>query len=107
VAWVVLCTFTLQSFITQTHIHGTVFPVGSIQIAKATEHAPAQAPSDREPASCPFCQAVASAGAFFTPAAPILFLPIHWAEAVAVSIATRVELHISTHNWHSRAPPQH
>jgi hypothetical protein len=100
--WILLLSFTLQSFITQTHIHT---PTQNVSAAKSVlGHG--GIPTDREPSNCPFCQAMASAGVFFTPAAPALFLPITWAEVAPPATQVSFEHRAITHGWQSRAPPQ-
>jgi hypothetical protein len=107
IAWLLLLAFSLQSFITQTHIHGTLASHSDAQIVKllAPSHhtkTPAESPAD-----CPFCQAVTHAGAFFTPSAPALMLPVAWAQTIAPSLIGEVIDRFSSHPWQSRAPPRH
>ncbi len=107
VVWIVLLCFTLQTYITQTHVHLAAHPAGTAPILKTVKNPPLRAPSDSDPATCPFCQAIFSAGAFFTPTAPVLVLPSQWFDVAApfasVGIAPRAVLT----GWNSRAPPQH
>lgn len=108
IACLLLLAFTLQSFITQTHIHGIFDPAGDSQIVKAQVNAPShngKAPADN-PADCPLCQAIAHAGVFFTPSAPALILPISWAEMLAPVVLAGAIDRFSSHPWHSRAPPR-
>jgi hypothetical protein len=106
IGWVVLFAFTLQSFITQTHIHG-VFSGGNTEAAKvrASGSPHGKAPKQNSSAGCPFCQAITHAGVFAAPSSPNLVLPIRLAElgtplflAAAIGIAPSLP-------WHSRAPP--
>ena len=104
--WILLLTFTLQSFITQTHIHAPAQTVERFSAAKQV--APhGQNPADRDQSTCPFCQATNSAGVFFTPAAPALLLPMFWAEIPATVAPVSFVHHATTLGWQSRAPPQH
>jgi hypothetical protein len=107
VAFVVVLAFTLQSFIIQTHIHGTSQTFGAAAIVKILTDAPGhgQLPVDNSPVDCPFCQAIDHVGAFFAPAMPLLLLPAAQAERMAHAIAARVMAGHTALNWRSRAPP--
>ncbi len=109
ITWVLLLSFTLQSYITETHIHGVAFSTGGASIVKIINKAPAndQAPTDRDSSSCPFCQAIASAGLFFTPAAPVLLLPSQTAVIAAPLGLAGVAYRAFAQGWRSRAHPQH
>jgi hypothetical protein len=100
-------SFTLQSYITQTHMHVAAFSAGPA--VDTVKNVPAHNPSplDRESSNCPFCQAVARAGAFFTPAPPVPLLPAFWVEITAQVAPTAATHRAFAHAWHSRAPPQH
>jgi hypothetical protein len=104
IAWILLVAFTLQSFITQTHIHST----GGIAIVKTLAKAPShnKLPAENGTTDCPLCQAITHAGAFFTPTAPTLLLSVTGTDIVAVFVVVGAIDNISTHYWHSRAPPQ-
>jgi hypothetical protein len=107
IAWILLVTFTLQSFITQTHIHGA-FNTGATLAAPVT-NAPAHknAPAENGKAECPFCQAIVHAGAFHAPPAQTLVLPVSGAKMAASFFVAATFVSVSSHLWHSRAPPQH
>src|SRR5579872_6259130 len=79
IACLLLITFTLQSYITQTHIHST----STVAIAKTLPGSHGNAPVDDGPLDCPFCQAVAHDGPFFLPAIPFLLLSV-----IGVELAT-------------------
>ena len=107
IALMLLAAFTLQSYVTQTHIHGTA--LDSAAVVKVLAEAPAQggsAPIDKSEQDCPFCQAIVHAGAFFTPAAPILLPPVLWAQLIAPVIAVSAVAAAPAHDWLSRGPPQ-
>lgn len=107
IAGVLLLAFTLQSFITQTHIHG-IGTGGSAIVKTLTYGAPHKnAPADNTLADCPFCQAIVHAGAFYQPSAPQLVLPFIWVETVAPAVVAAYSSGFSSHPWQSRAPPQH
>lgn len=100
---VVLLAFTLQSFITQTHLHAPSAS-RSTQVALQAPH-PGNAPVDEGTANCPFCQATIHAGAFFAPATPVLVLPASWIGIALFSPVLAVRARASAHAWYSRGPP--
>lgn len=97
-ALLLLVTFSLQSYLTQTHIH-----TGS---AVAQKQAPGKLPNKDDPANCPICQEMLQAGHFVTPSAASLLLPS--AQVSVFRIVTRavVVAQSASHAWRSRAPPQ-
>lgn len=108
VTWLLLLAFTLQTFVTQTHIHGTPQGVAGAAVGTVFERSSPQdkSPIDHSTTACPFCQAIVHAGAFVAAAALLVPRPIDWA-----SHSTRrlIETAISApfaHSWQSRAPPQ-
>jgi hypothetical protein len=103
--WMVLLAFALQSYITQTHIHNPPAPAGRAAIAEVVSAG--GAPADREDIACPFCQAVAAAGAFFAATPVVATLPAAQART-PVSPPAVLGLHLASagFNWRSRAPPQ-
>jgi len=105
VTWIVVLAFALQSFVAQTHIH-----LQTIDLAAAT--APAsntpghnKSPADDGTAACPLCQAVANAGVYFAPTAPLLMPPVLRAGAIALPLLADMLGVAVAHSWHSRAPP--
>ncbi len=109
VTWIVLLAFTLQSFVTQTHMHWSS-GAGSGAIVAGSFDGPApqnKSPFEKDKTACPFCQAIVHAGAFFASAAPLLPLPFAWAaHSPPRLIATKFSA-FPAHSWQSRAPPQH
>jgi hypothetical protein len=103
IACLILISFTLQSYITQTHIHN----VAPAAIAKTVSHTPGKAPVDDNPIDCPFCQAVAHNGSFFLPTVPLLILSIEFVELAAPALRSHNVAQASAHIWQSRAPPHH
>jgi hypothetical protein len=104
---VLALAFTLQSFVTQTHIHGsgtTAFEPGIVKVLKGP--APTQSPFDSSDNACAFCQAIAHSGAFFAPAAPILLPPATWTLPALLSAVVSVTGNSLAHSWQSRAPPK-
>ncbi|HEY6579169.1 MAG TPA: hypothetical protein VIY09_07580 [Rhizomicrobium sp.] len=107
VTWVLLLAFTLQSFVTQTHIHWAPRASAGATIAKVLESTSGHRSPIENAATCPFCQAIVHAGAFFASAAPLLRLPVVWAECTIPRLIAAASRAPSAHNWQSRAPPQH
>ena len=103
---VLALAFTLQSFVTQTHIHG-IATGGETAIVKVLKGpAPNPSPLDSSDNACAFCQAVAHSGAFFAPAAPVLLLPAFSTAPALLPVAVSVAGGVIAHSWQSRAPPK-
>jgi hypothetical protein len=108
VVWISLFAFAVQSFAAQIHIHRPLHAVDRTTIVNFVEKAGSHNKSSGTPdtADCPICQAIAHAGAFFIPSAPLLFLP-GWVEHVVPSIRLHsVAGAAATHEWFSRGPPR-
>jgi hypothetical protein len=107
--WLFALAFALQSFVTQIHIHHTSDGISGPAIAKVLAKAPAQhsPPGENGTMDCPLCQAIAHAGVFFAPVTPLLPLPVAWVEFLTPAIQAKTAGDITTHDWRSRAPPQH
>jgi hypothetical protein len=106
--WVLVLAFGLQSYITQTHIHGAASSFDMPAAGKIFFKTPAPAGSgDRNDAGdCPLCQAIVHAGTFFAPVVLALLLPTSWTEQfVLIRIASPVTGGGAYH-WQSRAPPR-
>ena len=101
IAALVLLAFTIQSYVTQTHIHDAA-PAG---ITKTVGHG--KAPLRDTPLDCPFCQTVAHAGSVFMPAAPLLFVSAQWVEINTPHFLLRDLVSATAQGWQSRAPPHH
>ncbi len=109
VTWILLLAFTLQAYITQTHVHLASSAADRAPVVAAGVAAFAQRPAPKgdETIACPFCQAIASAGAFVGPAALILGPPAGWAAAGAPApVAAGLQLASAGFSWRSRAPPR-
>ncbi|HKD48729.1 MAG TPA: DUF2946 family protein [Rhizomicrobium sp.] len=103
VALIALFSFTLQTYVVQTHIHTRGVETGIV--AQANHQAPAGDKSNQD--DCPICQAFATTGTFIAPALIILALALSFIDA-SPFLASRVIAGPSlTRNWQSRAPPQH
>jgi hypothetical protein len=101
VAALVLLAFTVQSYVAQTHFHDA----GLAGTAIAKNLGQKKSPVDDNPLNCPFCQAVAHAGAIFLPGTPLLFLSAQWIETAAPHFILRDNEAAPTHSWQSRGPP--
>ncbi|HEY1879313.1 MAG TPA: DUF2946 family protein [Caulobacteraceae bacterium] len=106
-SWTLLIAFALQSYATQTHVHrASITPIASGAISTASAIGSPQ-PGDQEAIACPFCQAIAAAGAFVGPAPVAFFLPALRAEAASLPpIAIFLAIAPAGFSWRSRAPPQ-
>jgi len=106
ITWLLLLAFTLQTYATQIHVHGSPILGASIgKIADAPRH-DGKSPGTPDPADCPICQAIAHTGQFFTPAAPLLSLPA-WVAHIAQPVRGHaISRTAATHDWLSRAPPR-
>jgi len=117
VTFVALFAFTLQSYITQTHIHiegESAFGfVTAKNVAPDTTSKAASAqnrgndrhlPSD-DPAHCPFCQEILYAGHFVAPA-PVAAIQLALTAAPA-AIVREISVAQSpvSHSWRGRGPP--
>lgn len=103
-----LAAFTMQGFLTQTHIHAIA--KGSPPAVDIFDGAPApagdKAPSKNDPANCPLCQQFASSGQFITPAAAAILLPSLAVSIIDVIVVATQAIQPVSHNWHGRAPPK-
>ena len=106
IVWVVLLAFTLQSLITQTHIHNVFADAGG-PVAKTLANGAlhSKRPAQDSTNYCPFCQAITHAGVFSAPSAPCLIVPISLVDTAAPVFLAAVISIASSHPWHSRAPP--
>ncbi len=110
----VLLTFVLQGYATQTHVHfpgerNFVVDAGGVgELAKdsrSQKSEPQKAPSKGDPENCPLCQQITIAGAFVSPAAVALLLPVQIPYAAPAVFAVAVLFRSVSHSWHGRAPP--
>ena len=101
-ALIALFSFTLQTYVVQTHIHA---PGVEISGFGQVGHAPANDKNTTD--DCPICQAFSATGSFVTPTQIILALVLAFiltAPFVAVPATAEPLL---ARNWQSRAPPRH
>jgi hypothetical protein len=105
--WVLLFAFAFQSYVTQTHFHGAGPETGHFAAAKLLVKLPGQEklPPGNDSSDCPFCQAIAHSGAFFSPTTPLFVLPV-WAGYSSPFFMVRTANDMTArHGWQSRAPP--
>lgn len=111
---VTLLAFSLQTYLTQTHIHlASERPalLSQVQVdhGKAPSTMPAERrdryPANEDPANCPLCQELIHAGQFLTPAAAALLLPFFSTSVMDVAVPSKVFIRAVTHVWRGRAPP--
>jgi hypothetical protein len=101
-ALTMLLAFTLQSYVTQTHIH-----IGSVAVtAGVTLDKHAGKPLDNETTNCLFCQEMLHAGAFVTPAATVLPLPVEYSSILRLDLALPLFIGAIPHGWQGRGPPR-
>jgi hypothetical protein len=100
-----LLAFTLQSYVTQIHIHGASWgTAATIDTGKTPQ--PGKVPAGDDQNTCPICQVIAHAGQFVTPSAIAITLPTILAFHAAVEEITSNIAHSYSHSWKSRAPPR-
>jgi hypothetical protein len=102
-ALIALLSFTLQTYVVQTHIHVPGVEIGAL--GQVSHPSPLDNKNSQD--DCPICQAFATAGTFVTPALIILALALSFIDASPV-IALRIKSGPPlARNWQSRAPPHH
>lgn len=104
VAVLTLFAFLAQAHLAQTHIHMSV-PGGAELAGGKASPAPAEAPGKHDPAHCPACLASVHAGAFITPSAAALLLPVQSFQIIALVLEAPLILRALSHDWQSRGPP--
>jgi hypothetical protein len=113
---VTLGAFLLQGYVTQTHMHGLAFRAESgvagflIKLASGDEAGPGTGkshdPSKSDPARCLYCQAMGNAGAFVTPTALALLLPVENVSTIRLFSPLQSSFETASHDWRGRAPPR-
>jgi len=104
-----LLAFTLQAFITQTHIHGPASAGDRTAIVKIVGQTSAVAvtTTSDDTVACPFCQAMVVAGSFFIPTP--LGMSTQAGLAVEHALPPNVvglALAHASFSWRSRATPE-
>lgn len=111
-----LVAFTLQSFVTQTHIHFTPDALtrlteyvdsdsGKIahQYVGQNEHGTRKTNDD--PADCPLCQEILYSGYYVAPGTPSVPPPAHLVTATASVGLELPFVSATSHIWQGRGPP--
>jgi len=114
-----IATFTLQSFVTQTHVHfapavaSAFADVAGAKGSSAADHRQARpsdgrrpGPTDDDPANCPLCQEILYAGNFVAPADIALLPPALAVSTIAPATPAVVHVWAISHSWQGRAPPR-
>ena len=105
-----LVAFTLQGFLTQTHIHQIAS--GGAPAVDVFDGLPTPVKGDKAPAknteqTCPLCQQFASAGSFVTPSAAAALAPALSVSVIQLVVIPAAKRTAITHIWRGRAPPRH
>lgn len=106
-ALLMLATLSLQTFVTQTHIHIGNFAVTagfSVDRNAGTPGKPS--PLDSESTNCLFCQEMLHSGQFITPSAAALILPSAIASIIPIALEVPHFVGAIPHGWQGRAPPR-
>lgn len=108
VTFFALLAFSLQSYVTQTHIHLAPdrFASYGAEKSESQKRLPDRFPANGDPSNCPICQEVLHSGQFITPAAAALLPPSLVASIVPVAAQIAVVARAASHAWRSRAPPK-
>ena len=106
-----LLTFALQSYVTQTHIHGAFVSSDVAKISKQVGGKTPSEPHDKypandDPANCPICQEILHAGQYVAPGAIVFALPAETVAIIPVSLDTPPIVKAIWQGWRGRAPPQ-
>jgi hypothetical protein len=102
-----LLAFALQSFLTQTHIHGAHGSWGTPAcVEKCVTHVPAPASPFDSTATCPLCQAIVHAGAFFVPGVVKILVPHLWLACMLPVATPTAPRFVLPRSGLSRAPPR-
>jgi hypothetical protein len=111
---VTLLAFSIQTYLTQTHIHWAQERQASSQQVTAGKIAgsssrPAEPkdryPANEDPANCPLCQELIHAGQFVTPTTAALLLPFLSVSIIEIAVPSATLVRAVSHIWRGRAPP--
>ena len=101
---VMLLAFLLQSYATQTHIHGA-FHASPVLAAGVHLSTPSPAsPSDQDEGQCQLCQAFLSGGKFLLPVA-VLPVPLGVAAFTGIVFPMAFTVGRPVQGWQGRGPP--
>jgi hypothetical protein len=102
-ALIALFTFTLQTYVVQTHIHVPGFETSAF--GQVNHPSPLDGKNGQD--DCPICQAFAATGSFVTPALIILALVLTFVATTFFAALPATAGPRLARNWQSRAPPRH
>ena len=106
-AFFLLTALSLQSFVTQTHIHiGTFAVTAGFHVDNNAGTPGKPSPLDGETSNCLFCQEMLHSGQFVTPSAAALILPSAITSIIPIALEIPLFIGAIAHGWQSRAPPQ-
>src|SRR5258708_6475273 len=117
--YIVVATFTFQSYVTQTHIHilsepgisgntvGRDAPQASDKVAGnfGKQQKEDRYPANDDPSNCPICQQIALVGHVLTTGATSLIPPSELATRVPIRGDVLVLTSCVSHTWRSHGPP--
>jgi hypothetical protein len=102
-----LTTLSLQTFVTQTHIHiGTFAVTAGFYVDKNAGTPGKPSPLDGDTTNCLFCQEVLHSGQFITPSAATLALPSEVTSIIPIVLEIPHFIGAIPHGWQGRAPPR-
>lgn len=102
-----LFAFVLQTFVVQTHIHGSA-KIGAAPFAERIAgqgQQPDKFPPADDPANCQICQELLHAGSFVTPMAAALLVSSVVTDIAVVVVEIEAITQTYAHGWTSRGPP--
>lgn len=101
-----IAAFAQQSYLTQTHIHIPPALTATGKSAALDSGGHGKTPSRDDPAHCPLCQEIVLAGAYLTPVAIVIPLPLLPAFRIELPARELPFIAAASHDWHGRAPPR-
>jgi hypothetical protein len=107
-----LLTFLLQSYATQTHIHflrevtaASVVQPDAGALNKNVQGHKKNNPVPENPDTCPLCQLLYG-GQYVAPNAIVFFLPMAAVSTIEITLGVLPHYDAVSHSWRGRAPPQ-
>lgn len=100
-----LLLFGWQSFVLQTHGHGSVRSTMTAASARVDAQASPDRHSPDAPPDCPVCRELAHAGPYLSPDGVAVVVPVPITAWLADSAPPVFAHGSSSHHWRSRAPP--
>ncbi len=101
-----LLAFTIQAFVTQTHVHpGFSDSVVAFHPDK-TSSKHDNFPANDDPSNCPLCKEILYSGQFVAPMWAVHFLPSMAVSVIEAALPPLSRADTASHAWSSRAPPR-